>query len=294
MTLACLAVALVAGVVFVVIEPRTREPLIHLRYFRDRHFLMAALGMMIVGVFLMGLLVYLSLFVQSPDTLALSPILTGAALLPLTAVLFVFSVAGPRILAPYSPHWPVTIGMTALVIGCFLLARTGNDSTYAQVSWKLVVMGIGLGLTMPLLPHVGLRVLPEKHAGQGSGLLNTCLYFGASLGVVLGGLVSAVTIRANIAGVLDALPVASARREALTATLAHGSATEVQQALTALDPATSETLKTALRAVQDDAFDHTMLALAVVGAVGALLAAVLLRGPVPPLHSAERLVEPRS
>jgi hypothetical protein len=49
-----------------------------------------------------------------------------------------------------------------------------------------------------------------------------------------------------------------------------------------------------LRAVQDDSFDHTMLALAVVGAVGALLAAVLLRGPVPPLHSAERLVEPRS
>ncbi len=294
LTLGCLVVALLAGVAFVVIELRIREPLIHLRYFRDRHLLMSALGMMLVGVFMMGLMVYFSLFMQSPDTLALSPAETGAALLPLTVVLFAFSVRGPKMLAPYSPRWPITIGMVALVIGSLLLAQTTNDSTYDGIWWKLVVMGIGMGLTLPLLPQVGLRVLPEQHTGQGSGMINTCLYFGASLGVVLGGMVSAITIRANIGAVLDALPVEAPQREALVATLAHGSATEVQQALAAIEPSTSEMLRSALRAVQDDAYDHTMLALAVVGACGALLAAWLLRGPVPAPHSAARLVEPRS
>ena len=290
-TLGCLAVALAAGIVFVAIELRIREPLIYLRYLRHPHFLMSALGMMLVGIFLMGLLVYFSLFVQSPDTLALSPVLAGAALLPLTAILFAFSVGAPRILAPYSPHWPVTAGMIALMAGCLLLAGTGNDSTYDDIWWKLMVVGIGFGLTMPLLPHVGLRVLPEAHTGQGSGMINTCLYFGASLGVVLGGLVTAITIRTNIDPVLDALPVDSPGREALSATLTHGSPTELQQALAALDPASSEALRAALRAVQDDAFDHTMLALAAVGAIGALLAAWLLRGPVPAPHSAASLAK---
>lgn len=286
LTLASLAVACAAAIAFAVIEPRLREPLVHLRYFRHRRFLMSTLGMMIVGVFLMGLLVYFSLFVQSPDTLALSPVMAGAALLPLTIVLFVFSVGGPRILGPYSARWPVTIGMLALVVGCLLLAGTSNDSTYDAIWLKLVVVGIGFGLTLPLLPHVGLRVLPEEHTGQGSGLINTCLYFGASLGVVLGGMVSALTIRAHIGIVLAALPVDSSKREALVATLAHGSSNEVQQALVPLDPPTSAALESALRAVQDDAFDHVMLMLAVVGALGAVLAVWLLRGPVPVPHSA--------
>jgi hypothetical protein len=176
--------------------------------------------------------------------------------------------------------------MSALALGCFLLAETGADSTYGELWWKLVLCGIGFGLTMPLLPRAGLRVLPDEHAGQGSGMINTCLYFGASLGVVLGGIVSALTIRAHIGAVLDALPKDSSRREALAATLAHGSDAEIEQALASLDSATGAALRTALRALHDDAFDHTMLALAVVGVVGAVLAAWLLRGPAPALHSA--------
>jgi MFS family permease len=141
LTLACLAVALIAAIAFAVIEQRAGDPLIHLGYLRHPHFLMAALGMMIVGIFLMGLLVYFSLFVQEPDALALSPVLAGAALLPLTVVLFVFSVGAPRLLAPYRAQWPVTAGMTALVIGCLLLAGTGNASSYGDIWWKLLVLG---------------------------------------------------------------------------------------------------------------------------------------------------------
>jgi hypothetical protein len=147
---------------------------------------------------------------------------------------------------------------------------------------------------LPLLPHIGLRVLPEEHTGQGSGMLNTALYFGASLGVVLGGLVTAASIRAHIDGVLATLPVASPERGTLSATLAHGSATQVEQARAALDTATGTALRAALRAVQDDAFDNTMVMLAWVGAVGAMLALWLLRGQVPQPHSAASRIGPGS
>lgn len=285
-TLGNLLVAALAVIAFVLIERRPKEPLLHLRYLRMPRFLMSALGMLVVGVFLTGALISFSLFVQSPATLALSPVMAGAAVLPLTGTMFVFAVTAPRILGAYNARLPITIGMIAFAIGALLLAGIGNESTYAEIWWRLIVVGIGFGLTMPLLPHVGLRLLPDEHAGQGSGVINGLLYFGATLGVVLGGVVSALTIRTHIATVLDALPVASARHEALSATLAHGSAGEVQQALDALEPSAGVTLRAALSAVLDDAFDHTMLALAVFAVIGAVLAAWLMRGPVPAPHSA--------
>ncbi len=290
-TLGSLTIAAVAAIAFVMIEERVGEPLIELRYYRHPRFLMANLGMLIGGIFLMGVLMYFNLFIQSPDTLAFSPVMAGAAVLPLTVVMFLFSVIAPRILAPYSGHLPVTLGMVAFAVGCYLLADISNDTTYAQIWWKLLIAGIGFGLTFPLLPHIGLRLVPDEHAGQGSGMINTCLYFGASLGAVLGGVVTALTIRANIGPVLDNLPVDSSGREALTATLAHGSGSQVQQALAALDPSTSEALRAALRGLQDDAFDHTMLALVAIAVVGALLAIWLLRGPVPAPHSAANLAK---
>jgi hypothetical protein len=292
-TLGALIVAIVAAVAFYRIEHRVREPLIDLRYFRHPRFFTSTVGTLITGVVLFGFLLYFNLFVQSPDTLGLSPVLGGAALLPLTGIMFVLSVTAPRILAPYSFHWPVTIGMACFVIGCLLLAGTGNDSTYGEIWWKLIIVGIGFGLSLPLLPRLGLRLLPEEQVGQGSGVINACLYFGASLGIVLGGLVTAITVRANIGGVMEALPADSPDREALTATLVHGSAAEVQQALAALDPASSQALKAALRGVRDDVFGHTMLALAAAAAVGAVLAVWLLRGPVPAPHSAAKLTSTR-
>jgi EmrB/QacA subfamily drug resistance transporter len=291
-TLVPLGVALAAAIAFWVIERRVREPLIHLGYFRHPRFLMSTLGVLIAGFLLLGFLVYFNLFVQSPDTLALSPVLAGAALLPLTAVMFVLSVTAPRILAPYSFHWPVTIGMACLAIACLLLYGTSNTSTYASIWWKLIILGIGFGLTTPLLPRVGLRLLPEEHTGQGSGVINTCLYFGGSMGVVVCGLVAAITVRTRVAAVVDALPADLEGRDGVVASLTHGSPNQVQQTLFTLDPGIGSALQETLRAVQDDIFDAVMLTCALVALTGGLLAGWLLRGPVPPPHSAAGLARP--
>jgi hypothetical protein len=183
--------------------------------------------------------------------------------------------------------------MTCLAIACLLLYGTSNASTYASIWWKLIILGIGFGLTTPLLPRVGLRLLPEQHTGQGSGVINTCLYFGGSMGVVVCGLVAALTVRAHVAAVVDVLPADLPDRDAVVASLTHGSPNEVQQTLFTLDPATGSVLQETLRAVQDDIFDAVMLSCALAALVGAFLAAWLLRGPVPPPHSAASLARPR-
>ncbi len=293
LTLIPLAVSAVAVLGLAVTSRRSKDPLVELRYFRHPRYLMAAAGMFFAGFTLFCFFVYFNVFVQSPDAFGYSAIGAGLAILPLSLSMFVLSVTAPRFLAPYSFQWPVVIGMGAMAIGFFLLATTQNSTTFAEIWWKLLIVGVGIGLCFSLLPRLGLRLLPEEHMGQGSGVINAFLYFGATMGSVVGGLAEAITIRSGLSNVIATLPAGSTQREDLAHALAHGTPSQIQQLIAGLDPQTGTALASALRELQDDAFDSTMLVTGVVALAGMILALLLLRGPVPPVHSAVNLTKER-
>lgn len=291
LTLIPLCVAAVSTIILVIVSRRSEDPLIELRYFRHPRYLMAAAGMFFTGFTLFGFFVYFNIFVQSPDTFGYSPVGAGLSIMPLSLSMFVISVVAPRFLGPYSFQWPISIGLGAMGIGFVLLMTTSNSTDYADIWWKLLIIGIGMGFCFSLLPRLGLRLLPDEHVGQGSGVINACLYFGATLGAVVCGLAEAFTIRLGLSEVIAALPAGSAQRADLAHALTHGTPSQVQQLIAQLDPETSAALAKALRDLQDNAFDSTMLVTAVAALLAMLLALVLLRGPVPPLHAAAELTK---
>lgn len=85
--------------------------------------------------------------------------------------------------------------MAVMAIGYWFAHRFSSASSFGDTWWPMVLIGTGTGLAYALLPGTALRVLAEKDSGQGSGVINTCLYFGLTLGVVVGGIVSAVSLR---------------------------------------------------------------------------------------------------
>lgn len=288
-TLIPLCVSAIAVIALIITSRRSADPLIELRYFRHPRYFMAAAGMFITGFALFSFFVYFNVFVQSPDAFGLSAVGAGVAILPLSLSMFVVSVIAPRFLAPYSFQWPVILGMGFMACGFLLLTMTTNTTGMGGIWWKLLIIGTGLGIGFSLLPRLGLRLLPEEHMGQGSGVVNAFLYFGATLGAVVGGLAEAITTRRGLSEVIAALPAGSEQRADLAHALTHGTASQVQQLIAGLDPDTGATLARALRDLQDDAFDSVMLIAAGVALAGMLLALLLLRGPVPPVHSAVNL-----
>ncbi|NOE18509.1 MFS transporter [Ruegeria atlantica] len=289
LTLVPLVVAAVSTIALVIVSRRSDDPLIELRYFRHPRYLMAAAGMFFTGFTLFCFFVYFNTFVQSPDAFGYSSIDAGLAIMPLSLSMFVISVTAPRFLAPYSFQWPIAIGLGAMACGFLLLMTTTNTTQFSEIWWKLLIVGVGLGICFSLLPRLGLRLLPEQHVGQGSGVINACLYFGATLGAVVGGLAEAITRRRGLSEVIDALPAGSTQREDLAHALAHGTPNQIQQLISGMDPSAGDTLAKALRDVQDNAFDNAMLVAAIAALAGMTLALMLLRGPVPPVHSAAEL-----
>jgi len=289
-TLGAIGIGITAGIAFIWREQNCTSPLLYVDYLRHPRFMMANLGTLLTGFVLLGFFIFFNLFMQSADTFAMSPVMAGAAVMPVTGMMLILSIMGPKVLGPYSYRWPVTIGMLCLAPGSFLLAFTTNTSAYTEMWWKLLVLGVGLGLTMPLLPRVGLRVLAEEHAGQGSGMINASMAFGATLGSVLCGVAHIASVKAHLNEVITTLPGDSKQHADLVAVLSSGTGSEIEAALAGIDPATSQALATALRDVQDDAFAAAMLVCAGVALFGAAMACYLMRGPVPEEGSAAQLV----
>ncbi|WP_425085599.1 hypothetical protein [Ruegeria profundi] len=111
------------------------------------------------------------------------------------------------------------------------------------------------------------------------------------MGAVVGGLAESITIRRGLSEVINALPSGSTQRADLAHALTHGKPGEVQQLLTSLEPTAGTALAEALRDLQDNAFDSAMVVAAIAALIGMVLALLLLRGPVPPLHSAVELTK---
>ncbi|MEX0276589.1 MAG: MFS transporter [Ruegeria sp.] len=288
LTLVPLGISAVAAVALVITSRRSDDPLIELRYFRHPRYFMAAVGMFFTGFTLFCFFVYFNTFVQSPDAFGYSSVVAGAAIMPLSVSMFVVSVTAPRFLAPYSFRWPVLFGMGLMGVGLLLLTTTTSTTSYAEIWWKLVIVGIGLGIGFSLLPRLGLRLLPEEHMGQGSGVINAFLYFGATIGAVVGGVAEAKTMRSGLSEVIAALPAGSTQREDLAHALTHGTPSQIQQMIAGLDPQSGAALAQALRDLQDNAFDSAMLVAALAALAAMVLSIFLLRGPVPPLHEAAK------
>lgn len=280
-TLGLFAIAIIGATAFAFNERRSVEPLINFSFFRSPRYSAAAIGMFLTGFVLIGVLYYYNIFVQSPGAQDYSAVEAGLSLLPFSIMMFLLSITVPKLLAPYSFHWPVTIGMVLMGAGFWFLHYTTDQSDYASIWWKLLLVGLGLGLTFALLPRVGLRGLPDKHMGQGSGVINTCLYLGCSVGIAAGGIITARIRHDAVISVVEKLHSGSSNPEALEALLAHGSASDVKQALAQFSPEDAARIRETIRSILDDSFAGVMEMLVVVALLGAIICFFLIRGAVP-------------
>src|SRR5262249_26804972 len=77
---------------------------------------------------------------------------TGKKLFPMSITMLIFALGGPRLAARFAPKRVCQIGLTALVIGAFLLLGTVdvelNDTGFAIA---LAVFGAGIGLLLSQL-----------------------------------------------------------------------------------------------------------------------------------------------
>jgi len=197
--LAAAAVALLAG--FVVIELRSRAPLVDLSIFRKRSLAISNVAMMLFAAGLFGTFYFTTLYLQNihGDT----PLRTGVSLLPFPIMIAVASVLAQMLLRTLGVRPILFTGLGVAAAGLFWLSGLPASSSYlADVFPAIAVMGFGIGFTFSPLILIATTGVADDEAGLASGLVNTSQQVGGALGLaILASLAAGRTNGALAAGV---------------------------------------------------------------------------------------------
>jgi Na+/melibiose symporter-like transporter len=135
---------------FLVREHHAAEPILPLRLFRNRVFTLTGGAAFILGLSMMGGVLFLPLFLQVVT--GASATNSGLLLLPLMAGIVTMSVTTGRLITRTGRYkaWPVA-GSVLMAVGLFLLSLMDASSTRLEASLFMLVLGLGLGMVMQVL-----------------------------------------------------------------------------------------------------------------------------------------------
>ncbi len=168
------AAAVVGGlslVAFVVIETRSSHPMVPLSMFRSRRFAGAnAVTFVVWGA--LGAVFFL-LAVHLQNDLGYSALESGAALLPVTVIMMLFSAKSGALSQRIGPRLPMTVGPLVVACGFALMSRVAPGQGYGRVVLPAVlVFASGLVITVAPLNVTVLAAVEDGRAGVGSAINN--------------------------------------------------------------------------------------------------------------------------
>jgi MFS family permease len=132
------------------------------------------------GTFFMG-----SLYLQR--VLGYTPLQIGLAFLPLTVVMGTVSVRyTERLIMRFGPRRTLVPGMTLVLIGLLLFARTPVEGNYLRDILPIMpLIGLGFAICGPSLVTLAMSGAKPEDAGLASGLINTTTQVGGALGLAV-------------------------------------------------------------------------------------------------------------
>ena len=185
--LGALALAAAAGGLFVLIESRTKHPMVALSLFRSRAFT-GGIGTMMLWAFgIFGIYFFTSLYLQG--VLGFSPTKAGLAFVPMALCMAVFAGLSGPVAARVGAHRTVAFGLVLIAVGLYLFWLLGRDATFASLMPGFVLFGAGSGLMNVPLTTAVLGSMPAERSGMASALLNNSREVAGLLGITVIGAV---------------------------------------------------------------------------------------------------------
>ncbi len=174
-----LAVASVFG--FYLAERRTPEPFIKLSLFRERNFTIGNISGMFSYVALFAPMFLLPFYLEK--ILKLDPERAGTLLTPVPMALSVVALASGYLSDKFGVRLFTTGGMLLTAVSLYALSTLHHDSGVFDVVWRLVLLGVSLGLFTPPNNRSVMCAAPEADLSVAGGLLNMMRSLGMMCGV---------------------------------------------------------------------------------------------------------------
>ncbi|HVU73667.1 MAG TPA: MFS transporter [Mycobacteriales bacterium] len=182
-TVGALVAAAVLFAAFIVIETRTRTPLIRLSLFRSRTVTSANIVGVLWAAAMFAWFFLAALYLQL--VLGYDALHVGLAFLPGDVVMAICSVSvSAKLVLRFGNRPPMVVGLLVAGLGLLLLARAPEHGHFlVDVAPSMVLLGFGAGIAFNPVMLAAMGDVREDESGLASGLLNTSFTMGGALGL---------------------------------------------------------------------------------------------------------------
>jgi EmrB/QacA subfamily drug resistance transporter len=182
----------VALIAFLLVERRSPNPMMPLDIFASRQFSAANVVTFAVYAALGGFFFLFVAFLQI--SLGYSPIAAGAASLPVTALMLLFSARSGALAQRIGARIPLTVGPLVIAAALLLMTRIQpGDGYVSSVLPTVIVFGLGLTLVVAPVTATVLAAADARHAGIASGINNAVSRVAGLLAVAVLPLIAGLT-----------------------------------------------------------------------------------------------------
>lgn len=180
------ATSLISALLFIWREAKAAEPILPLRLFKNDIFSVSVILSLLVGVVMFGAIIFLPEYQQlvRGDSATKS----GLMLLPLVSGVMVGSLTSGRLISKLGRYriFPI-IGTLLLIVSFWLFSHIALATNRVVLGVWMVVLGLGVGLVMPVLTLAVQNGVARKDLGTATSSVSFFRSIGAALGTAFFG-----------------------------------------------------------------------------------------------------------
>lgn len=203
-SLGLIALTLVSGIAFFLIEARAEEPILPPSLFRLNVFRMTSAIGFVSGAGMFGAITFLPLYLQIAK--GTSPTISGLMLVPMTIGILTAATFCGRFMGNTGRYWHLPIAGTILMgLGALLLTQIGRETTPFVFGVSIAVLGLGMGCIFPVVTTAVQNAVPREQLGTATAAGVMFRQIGGSLSVAVFGALFTSRMLASLGDTAEAL-----------------------------------------------------------------------------------------
>lgn len=187
---------------FIYIENKVKEPILPLKFFKNRNYVTVLIVATFFGAAFMGSILYLTQFNQ--QVFGASPTDSGLMLLPMVAGIMVSSIASGQIISRTGRYKIfMQVGFTVATIAMVALTFLSPEMSYAYEAVVMVILGLGMGVAMPVLNLAIQNEVEQKDLGVATSSSQLFRSLGSTIGTAVFGAMLTAGILTQVPAMRD-------------------------------------------------------------------------------------------
>jgi MFS family permease len=202
-----LTMFVVCTALFVIVERRVSDPIIHMELFGNKVFTWANIAGFFSSMSFLSVVAFLPLFMQLGQGVPATT--SGLSTMPLMLGLIAAATVSGRLVTRTGRYKPFMLfGMSVVLIATFLLSQMSHHTSRLDLGWRMAILGIGLGPLQSLYGVAIQNAVPLNRIGVVTSANQFFRQIGSTVGVAIFGtlLTNNLNVKMNAWAAATGLP----------------------------------------------------------------------------------------